>query len=105
MDVYTEKQNKLRTLQYKLEQRLKGEVSKEETLSNGKIVLQVMSEMPQKADFVVSYITPNATWTPFYDLRAENINSTIKLSVQSPNKTEYRGGLETYQAEPIKWQP
>lgn len=79
VDVYTEKQNKLRTLQYKLEQHLKGEVSKEETLSNGKIVLQVMSEMPQKADFVVSYITPNATWTPFYDLRAENINSPLNL--------------------------
>lgn len=77
--IIAEKQNKLRTLQYKLEQRLKGEVSKEETLSNGKIVLQVMSEMPQKADFVVSYITPNATWTPFYDLRAENINSPLNL--------------------------
>ena len=79
VDVYTEKQNKLRTLQYKLEQSMKGEVSKEETLSNGKIVLQVMSEMPQKADFVVSYITPNATWTPFYDLRAESINSPLNL--------------------------
>lgn len=50
-DAYTEKQNKLRTLRYELEQRLEGDVSKEKTLSKGKIVLQVMSDTPQKADF------------------------------------------------------
>ena len=79
IDSYTDKQNKLRTLRYELEQRLKGEVGKEETLSNGKLVLQVMCDAPTKADFTLSYISPNASWSPFYDLRAESITQPISL--------------------------
>ncbi|MBM0653396.1 DUF4139 domain-containing protein [Capnocytophaga genosp. AHN8471] len=79
IDTMTDKQNKLRSLRYNLEQRLKGEVTKEETLSDGKLVLQVMVDAPVKADFSVSYITPNASWVPFYDLRADNISQPINL--------------------------
>ena len=79
IDTMTDKQNKLRSLRYNLEQRLKGEVTKEETLSDGKLVLQVMVDAPIKADFSVSYITPNASWVPFYDLRADNISQPINL--------------------------
>ena len=38
IDTMTDKQNKLRSLRYNLEQRLKGAVTKEETLSDGKLV-------------------------------------------------------------------
>lgn len=92
-DAYTEKQNKLRTLRYELEQRLKGDVSKEKTLSKGKIVLQVMSDTPQKADFSLSYVTPRAGWFPFYELRADNINSPLSLL--------YKG--EIYQTTGVDW--
>jgi len=79
IDTMTDKQNKLRSLRYNLEQRLKGEATKEETLSNGKLVLQVMTDAAVKADFSVSYITPSASWVPFYDLRADNISQPINL--------------------------
>ena len=92
-DAYTEKQNKLRTLRYELEQRLEGDVSKEKTLSKGKIVLQVMSDTPQKADFSLSYVTPLAGWFPFYELRADNINSPLSLL--------YKG--EIYQTTGVDW--
>ena len=92
-DAYTEKQNKLRTLRYELEQRLKGDVSKEKTLSKGKIVLQVMSDTPQKADFSLSYVTPRAGWFPFYELRANDINSPLSLL--------YKG--EIYQTTGVDW--
>ena len=92
-DAYTEKQNKLRTLRYELEQHLKGDVSKEKTLSKGKIVLQVMSDTPQKADFSLSYVTPLAGWFPFYELRADNINSPLSLL--------YKG--EIYQTTGVDW--
>jgi hypothetical protein len=35
--------------------------------------------MAGKADFTVSYITQNAFWTPFYDIRVEDINSPLKV--------------------------
>ena len=92
-DAYTEKQNKLRTLRYELEQRLEGDVSKEKTLSKGKIVLQVMSDTPQKADFSLSYVTPRAGWFPFYELRADNINSPLSFL--------YKG--EIYQTTGVDW--
>lgn len=92
-DAYTEKQNKLRTLRYELEQRLEGDVSKEKTLSKGKIVLQVMSDTPQKADFSLSYVTPRAGWFPFYELRANDINSPLSLL--------YKG--EIYQTTGVDW--
>ena len=92
-DAYTEKQNKLRTLRYELEQRLEGDVSKEKTISKGKIVLQVMSDTPQKADFSLSYVTPLAGWFPFYELRADNINSPLSLL--------YKG--EIYQTTGVDW--
>lgn len=92
-DAYTEKQNKLRTLRYELEQRLEGDVTKEKTLSKGKIVLQVMSDTPQKADFSLSYVTPLAGWFPFYELRANDINSPLSLL--------YKG--EIYQTTGVDW--
>lgn len=92
-DAYTEKQNKLRTLRYELEQRLEGDVSKEKTLSKGKIVLQVMSDTPQKADLSLSYVTPLAGWFPFYELRANDINSPLSLL--------YKG--EIYQTTGVDW--
>ena len=39
----------------------------------------MMSDISQKVDFKVSYITPNASWEPFYDLRAENTSKPIDL--------------------------
>ncbi|WP_454986496.1 DUF4139 domain-containing protein [Capnocytophaga bilenii] len=92
-DAYTEKQNKLRALRYELEQRLEGDVSKEKTLSKGKIVLQVMSDTPQKADLSLSYVTPLAGWFPFYELRANDINSPLSLL--------YKG--EIYQTTGVDW--
>ena len=32
-----------------------------------------------KYDFVVSYITPNAFWTPYYDVRVDDIKSPLKI--------------------------
>ncbi|MDO4880037.1 MAG: DUF4139 domain-containing protein [Capnocytophaga sp.] len=79
IDSLTEKETKLQETKKKLEARLEINTSKEEKLSNGKIVLQVMSDVAQKIDLKVSYITPNASWHPFYDLRAENTNKPIDL--------------------------
>lgn len=51
----------------------------EEKLSDGKIVVQVMSDRAQTAQFNVSYLTNLASWTPFYEIEAKDINQPIHL--------------------------
>ncbi len=87
-----ELQNELAALtqqRLKLDKQLKklteqiAEEQKKNTKSSGKLVLQLNCAIAGKYDFSISYITPNAYWTPFYDLRAENITSPLKLMYRS----------------------
>lgn len=52
---------------------------KEDKSSKRKLILQVMNEIAGNVNLDVTYITNSASWQPFYDLRAENINSPINL--------------------------
>lgn len=52
---------------------------KEDKSSKGKLILQVMNEIAGNVNLDVTYITNSASWQPFYDLRAENINTPINL--------------------------
>lgn len=92
MDYYkgksTELQNELAALGQKqkkfaeLTEKLNGQISEEQkknTKTFGKLVLQLNCAMAGKYDFSISYITPNAHWSAFYDLRADNILSPLKL--------------------------
>jgi len=63
----------------KLNAKLDTNLSKREHLSNGKIILQLMSPVAQKADFQVSYISTQATWYPSYELRGEKLTEPIHL--------------------------
>ncbi len=83
-----ELQNELNVLQQK-EKRLNetlanlnsqvAEEQKKNTKSTGKLILQLNCAVAGKYDFNISYITQNAYWTPFYDLRAESIVAPLKL--------------------------
>lgn len=83
-----ELQNELNTLQQK-EKKLKetvvklndqiAEEQKKNTKLSGKLILQLNCAVAGKYDFNISYITHNAYWMPFYDLRAESISTPLKL--------------------------
>ena len=49
----------------------------------GQIVLQVIAKNEASADFKISYISPNAGWVPFYDLRSDKINAPLKLQYKA----------------------
>jgi TonB-dependent SusC/RagA subfamily outer membrane receptor len=49
----------------------------------GQIVLQVIAKNAAPADFKISYISPNAGWSPFYNLRADKINTPLKLEYKA----------------------
>ena len=88
----TELQNELASLhqrQTKLGEQLEklneqiAEEQKKNTRSSGKLILQLNCAIAGKYDFTISYITQNAYWVPFYDLRAENITAPLKLIYRS----------------------
>ena len=74
-----EKQQKLNELLAKLNNKLEIDTNKEEKLSSGKLVLQVMNTSAGAIPLEISYLTPNASWSPFYDLRVESVKDPINM--------------------------
>ena len=79
VDVLIEKESKLKDKLSKLNSKLELNTQKQEKTSQGKLVLQVMTDAASSVNLDINYITANASWSPFYDLRADNINSPINL--------------------------
>ncbi|MCK6608160.1 MAG: DUF4139 domain-containing protein, partial [Flavobacterium sp.] len=79
VDILIEKENKLKDKLSKLNSKLELNTQKQEKTSQGKLVLQVMTDVASSVNLDINYLTNNASWSPFYDLRADNINSPINL--------------------------
>ncbi|MFT3980114.1 MAG: DUF4139 domain-containing protein [Ferruginibacter sp.] len=62
----------------KLNLQLKEEQLKN-TKSAGRIILQLSAALNVNSEFTISYLTGNAYWTPYYDLKADNIKSPLKV--------------------------
>ncbi|MFT3747944.1 MAG: mucoidy inhibitor MuiA family protein [Agriterribacter sp.] len=77
-----EKQKKWNALLAKINNQLMEE-EKKNTKNEGRISLQLSVAVSGKYDFVVSYITPNAYWTPYYDIRVDDIKSPLKVVYKS----------------------
>ncbi|MBL0014016.1 MAG: DUF4139 domain-containing protein [Flavobacterium sp.] len=63
----------------RLKNKLEINTKNEEKTSQGKLIIQVMNEVAGVVDFDINYISNNASWSPFYDLRADNISSPINM--------------------------
>lgn len=79
VDALIEKENKLKDKLSKLNSKLELNTQKQEKTSQGKLVLQVMTDVASSVNLDINYLTNNASWSPFYDLRTDNINSPINL--------------------------
>ena len=79
IDVLEEKETKFNEKLAKLNTKLEIDTKNEEKTSQGKLVLQVMTNVASSVNLDINYLTNNASWTPFYDLRADNINSPINV--------------------------
>ena len=73
-----EKKKKLNDIVVKLNTQVEEEQSKN-TVVSGRLVLQLSVAVAGKYDFALSYITPNAYWTPTYDIKVENTKSPLHL--------------------------
>lgn len=55
------------------------ELSQDKSGTTGQLILQLMAPEATTADLSISYLSPNAAWFAFYDLRAENTVSPLKI--------------------------
>ncbi|SHL75991.1 DUF4139 domain-containing protein [Flavobacterium chilense] len=75
----TDKKQKLDETLQKLNNKLEIDGNKEEKTSSGKLIVQVMSNVAGPVPLEISYLTNDATWSPFYDLRTESVNAPINM--------------------------
>ena len=74
----TEKIKKIDDAKNRLQNQI-NEETKKNTSTAGRLVLQLSVAIGGKYDFTISYIANNAFWTPYYDVRVDDIKSPIKL--------------------------
>ncbi len=74
-----EKESKLTLRLQNLNEKLEINTQKEDKSSEGKLILQVMNEVAGNVNFDINYITNNANWKPFYDLRANSVKEPINM--------------------------
>lgn len=72
------KKQKQQTLIQKLSAQMQEE-QKKNTRSAGRVILQLNAALSAESEFTISYITQNAYWTPYYDLKVENVQRPIQL--------------------------
>jgi uncharacterized protein (TIGR02231 family) len=75
----TEKEQKLNETLQKLNNKLEVDTSKEEKISSGKLIVQVMNNLAGAVPLDITYLSNNASWTPFYDLRTESVTAPINM--------------------------
>lgn len=77
-----EKQKKL----LKQIEKIKSQIAEEEKKNQktgGLLHLQLSAATDAKADFTISYISQNAYWTPYYDIRVADVKSNAKIIYKS----------------------
>lgn len=77
-----EKQNKWKALLTKVNDQI-AEEERKNTRNMGRLNLQLSVAVSGRYDFAISYVTPNAYWTPYYDIRVDDIKSPLKVIYKS----------------------
>jgi len=55
------------------------EESKKEFQPGGQLLVKFYTTKPTNASVVITYVVPNAGWSPAYDIRVDKINDPVKL--------------------------
>lgn len=87
-DALDEKSTKLNALLVELNSKLEINTKKEDKSSDGKLIVQVMNEVAGNVDFEINYLTSDASWKPFYDLRANSIGEPMEMMYKAEVKQD-----------------
>ena len=78
-------QNELEDLQKKmnqLEQEIISQRSKP-VINYSEIVVEIDVQKETSASFIINYISPRATWKPYYDMRSDGIGKPVRLEAKA----------------------
>lgn len=75
---YRKQKSNLETVVRKVSSQI-SEEQKKNTKSGGRVILQLSVAVSGNYEFNTSYITKNAYWVPYYDIKADNIKSPLKF--------------------------
>lgn len=56
-----------------------AEEQKKNNKSAGRLILQLSAAVAGNSEFTLSYITQNAYWTPYYDIKATDVKSPLQI--------------------------
>lgn len=99
LEGYLNQKNKQEDLQKKADERLAKlklqleEEQKKDYQPGGQLLVKFFAKEAVTSSIAVSYIVPNAGWTPIYDIMADEVNSPVKLY--------YKANI--YQNSGVKW--
>ncbi len=79
INALNEKDRKLNETLKRLNSKLEINITTAEKSSSGKLVLQVMNEIAGNIPLTITYLSPQASWQPFYDLRADGIVEPVDM--------------------------
>ena len=79
IDALEDRRIKLNETLSNLRNKLEINTKNEEKTSKGKLIIQVMNEIAGQVDFNINYLSNQASWSPFYDLRADNVTAPINM--------------------------
>ena len=79
INTLTQKEAKIQEKISLINEKLQTKKIETTKFSQGSLVLQVMNNSAGIVNLEINYLTNGASWQPFYDLRAENINNPINL--------------------------
>jgi uncharacterized protein (TIGR02231 family) len=71
-----------------LNTKLETNTKNEDEISDGKLIIQVMNEVAGNVDLSINYLTKEASWKPFYDLRANSVAEPINMMYKAEVKQE-----------------
>jgi uncharacterized protein (TIGR02231 family) len=80
--LYKEKERKINEVIQRLRNQLNEEAQKN-TKTGGRLELQLNSPNSGNYHFSLSYITSNAYWHPYYDIRVQNIAKPLQLTYKA----------------------
>jgi len=75
---FNEKSNKWKELTDKLENQI-AEEEKKNSKTGGRLILQLLSPKAGPVDLTISYLTVAASWSPFYDLKVDNVSDPLRI--------------------------
>ncbi len=78
LSAFTDKKKKLDVQYYRIKNQI-AEDDKKNTTTSGRLIIQFNTAIAGKYDFSFSYISPNAYWVPFYDVKMESITAPLKI--------------------------